>query len=280
MLDVGDTRRLEFLARDPAGTLVNPTSVVLTVTLPNGTTATPAVTNPPSEVGVFAVDYVLATYGRYVARWVATGPDIAYTDVFSAADPAWPVLVGLAEVKQHLNYSAGDDADDEELRGFIASASAVVEDVVGAVGRRTVVETNSGGERHIVLSHSPVLAVDEVQVDGEVVDAGDYTVSPSGLLAKRSGRWPAGFRNVQTTYQVGRVAVPANVHEATLELIRINWRPQQGGNYGPFDGGPGDDFGVSAGAEASLQGSLRLGFFIPNTVTERLSPNQRGPVVL
>lgn len=279
MLDVGDTKRLDFTALDPAGSPADPVTVVLTVTRPDGTTQMPAVVDLP-ETGQSQVDYEITQHGRHVVRWVATDPDSAYLDVFSAADPSWPVLVGLAETKEHLNYQAGDDNDDEELRGFIASASAVVEDIVGSVGRRSVTETNSGGERFVRLNYSPVLAVTEVRVDGELVDPGEYTAAPSGLLAKRSGCFPAGFHNVATTYEVGRTVVPANVHEGTLELIRINWRPQQGGNYGPFDGGRGDDFGVSAGAEASLQGQLRLGFFIPNTVTERLAPHQRGPVVL
>lgn len=278
MLDVGDTRRLEFRARDPEGTLVDPAGVTLTITLPDATTVTPAPDNP--SVGIYQADHVVTEQGRHVVRWETVDPEIAFTDVFSAADPNWPVLVGLAEAKRHLRYQASDTSDDEELRAFIASASAVVEDFVGIVGRRTITETNSGGERHIVLSRPPIVEVVSVEVDGEVVDSGDYTESPAGLVARRSGRWPPGFHNVQVTYVAGRPAVPPNVHNATLELIRVNWRPQQGGNYSVFDGGSSDDFGQAASAEASLQGSLRLGFFVPNTVVQRLAPDQRAPVVL
>lgn len=278
MLDVGDTKRLSFLARDVADVPVNPTTVVLTVTLPDATTVQPAVTNPPAQVGAFEVDYVIAQYGRHVVRWVGTDPEVAYVDVFSAADPAWPALVGLAETKHHLNYQADDISDDEELRGFISSASEVVEDIVGVVARRQLVETYSGGDRVILLRRRPVESVTSVVIDGTTVDAGDYTPSPSGILARRSGRWPTGFRNVEVTYTAGRPAGPASVIDATKELIRINWRPQQGGNYSPFDGGRGDDFG-SGGLEASLQGEIRLGFFVPNTVMQRLMPHGRGPHV-
>ena len=72
---------------------------------------------------------------------------------------------------------------------------------------------------------------------------------------------------------MGREEVPASVYNGTLELLRINWRPQQGGNYSPFDGAGADDLGLTAH-------SMRLGFFVPNTVVERLQPHQRGPVVL
>lgn len=278
MLDVGDTKRLEFVARDPAGAPVEPAGVVvLTVTLPDGTTETPVVTNLP-ETGSFRVDYPISQYGRHVIRWTTTDPADSYADAFSAANPDWPAVVGLAEVKEHLNYDASDTSDDDELRGFILSASEVVADVVGAVARNELVETYSGGDRAILLRRRPVLAVTSVTIDGELVDAGDYTASPSGILAHRFSRWPHGFRNVEVTYTVGRVAGPASVINATKELIRINWRPQQGGNYSPFDGGRGDEFG-QASMEASLQGEIRLGFFVPNTVMQRLMPHARGPHV-
>ena len=277
MLDVGDTHRLRWVSRDAGGNPVQPATVTLTVTLPDGTTDTSSVA--PSADGIHTYDYVVTQYGRHVVRWVATDPGDAFTDVFSAADPDWPVLVGLDEVRRHLRYRDDDHSDDEELRAFVASASAVVEDITGMVGRRTVVETNSGGDWYIVLSRSPVVEVTRVVVDGQEIDLGDCTWSPSGLLARRSGPWPGGLHNVEVTYVAGRKAVPPNVHNGVLELIRINWRPQQGGNYSPFDGGHTDDFG-NAGLEASLQGNLRLGFFIPNTVIQRLQPSSRPPVVL
>lgn len=279
-VDVGDVLQVAVAIRDSAGDLTNPATAALTITLPDGTTTAPTVTLPPASTGTLRVDYTTVQAGLHRWRLTTTGPITAWSDAVNVIDSTWPAFVGLAETKQHLNIAAADTDGDEELRGLILSASKVVEDVVGAVARRTVVETNSGGERHVVLSHRPVISVTSVAVDGALVDAGDYTVAASGLLARRSGRWPAGFHNISTTYQVGRVVTPPNVVDATLELIRINWRPQAGGNYSAFDGGAGDDFGVSGGVEASLQGTLRLGFFVPNTVTQRLAPDQRAPVVL
>jgi hypothetical protein len=280
MIDVGDIYQVARAIRDDDGALVNPVTATLTITLPDLTTVTPAVPLPPAETGILRVDFPTTVGGLHRWRLVTTAPVTATADAFNVADSSWQALVGLAEVKAHLNIPATDTTDDEELRGFILSASAVVEDIVGVCAPRTIVETNSGGSRHFVLSHRPVLAVTTVEADGVAVDAGDYTVSPSGLIARRSGAWPAGLHNLEVTYVAGRVQTTPNVLDATLELIRINWRPQQGGNYSPFDGGAGDDFGVTAGAEASLQGALRLGFFVPNTVTQRLQPDQRGPIVL
>ncbi|SCL31967.1 hypothetical protein GA0070616_4366 [Micromonospora nigra] len=279
MVDVGGTVRLRHLVRDAAGDPADPATATLRIQLPDGTVVTPGVTLPSDDSGLLEHDFVTTAPGRHVVSWTTTDPATAYADVVNVVDSEWTAIVGLADAKRHLNIPATDTTDDEELRGFILSASAVVEDVVGIVARRTVTETASGGGRHIILERPPVLEVAEVLVDGQAVDAGDYTWSPSGLLARRSGVWPCGLRNVEVMYVAGKSVVPHNIVDATLELIRINWRPQAGGNYSAFDGGGGDDFG-NGGLEASLQGNLRLGFFVPNTVIQRLQPDQRGPVVL
>jgi hypothetical protein len=49
--DIGDSVSLAWDVKDSAGVLANATTVTLTVTLPDGTTATPAVTNPPTVDG-------------------------------------------------------------------------------------------------------------------------------------------------------------------------------------------------------------------------------------
>jgi hypothetical protein len=279
MIDLGDTHQVAVEISDSDGP-ANPATAVLTITLPDLTTDTPDVPLPPTVIGVLRVNYPTVQGGLHRWRLVTTDPVTAHADAFNVADPTWPALVGLAEVKHHLNISAADTTRDEELRGFILSASAVVEDIVGVVAPRTVVETASGGGRHIVLERRPVISVTQIKVDGVELAAANWTASPSGLVRYENGNWPAGLRNIQATYVAGRPMAPPNVLDGVRDLIRINWRPQQGGNYSPFDGGAADDFGVTAGAEASLQGALRLGFFVPNTVTQRLQPDQRGPVVL
>lgn len=273
MWDVGDTIGLRYLVTDDSGEPVDPDTATLTVRLPDGTTATPAVTLPPASTGSLLVDYEIAQHGRHVVLWRTTGPTTAYADVFNAVSPDWPAIVGLDATKRQLSIDRDNTIHDEDLRGFILSASMIVEDVVGVVARRTITETASGGGRHIVLERSPVIEVAEVRVDGILVDVGDYAASPSGLLTRRAGTWPAGLRNVEITYLAGRSAVAPNVLNATLELIRINWRPRQGGNAGVFDGGRGDEFQAGAG-------EVRLGFFVPNTVMQRLAPNSRPPVVM
>ncbi len=282
MYDLGATVPIRFDVRDVAGELADAETVTLAIRLPSGDLVDPApqVTNPPATQGSYVYDHVAGASGLHRIRWTSTNPTRAFADVFNVVDPDWPVIVGLSETKQHLNIDPADTSRDDELRGFIASASAVVEDIVGTVARRTVVETCTGGSRVLRLATPPVISIGQVLTDGRLVDAGDYSYAQSGLLVHRWADWPAGLRNIEVTYTAGRLAVLPNVLDGTMELIRVNWRPQQGGNYGPFDLGGEDDFGVSRATEGSLQGQIRLGFFVPNTVIERLMPNRRAPVVM
>jgi hypothetical protein len=276
MYDVGDIYPATVTVRDAAGSPVNASAMTFTFTAPDGTSSSPAPVN--SAVGQYSYDLPITQYGLHRFRAVSTSPATAYSDVFSVADATWPAFVGLTEVKDHLNIPQATTTQDEELRAFILSASEVVESIVGSVSRRTVVETHTGrGQQAIMLRERPALSITSVTEDGVTLPAtGSYSVSDAGVLSRTCGYrgscWPRGVNNVVVTYVAGRTAVPWAVLDATRELIRINWRPQQGGNYSVFDQGRSDDFGQAAAA-----GEVRLGFFVPNTVMQRLSPSELGP---
>lgn len=280
MYDVGDTITLSATCRDAAGQPANATVATLSVTRPDGIVEAQAPANPPASAGLYQHPYVPSQYGRHVVRWTFTGgvPDQAYPDVVNVADSTWPAIVGLGEVKHHLNIDQANTTHDDELRGFILSASEVVESIVGAVARRTVTETHTGrGEPVLVLRHTPVLSVASVVEDGVLLSASEYTVKPSGLLTRGTGSWYDHWTPgaaVDVTYTPGRLAVPWAVLDGTKELIRINWRPQTGGNGSVFDQGRGDDYG-----QRGEPGEIRLGFFIPNTVMQRLQTSGRAPLV-
>lgn len=175
-------------------------------------------------------------------------------------------IVTVAEVKTHLNIPATDTSQDAELAGFVEAATPVIEHITGPVVARSVVENHDGGCDAIVLRQPPVVSVTSVTEDGTTVASSEYTLSDSGVLYRTYGVWMPGRGKVRVTYQAGRSPVPASIALAAKELIRVNWRPQQGGNFSPFDGGPGD---VGAGEP-------RLGFFVPNRVVEMLVPHAQA----
>src|ERR1044072_2726207 len=132
-VDLGDTVRLEAGGHGADGILAGASAAVLTITLPDGTTATPTVANPPGQTGKYTADYVTQQAGRHTARWVFTSPAAAYTDVFDVREAAPPMLFSLAAAKKKLDIPSTSTGDDEELREYIEATTACVEHFVGAV---------------------------------------------------------------------------------------------------------------------------------------------------
>lgn len=273
MYDLGQTVRLAASVHDASGTLSNATTVTLTITLPDGTTTSPTVTNPPAQTGEYTVDYVPTQAGRHSWRLVATTPNDAYTDVFDVREAASRALVSLGDAKRHLNITAANTAHDAELREHIETTTDVIEDIIGPVVRRTVTETFSGrGTAELVLSYVPVISVTSVTEDGTAVDASGYSLGDDGVLKRVAGYqstgWRYGVNNITVVTVVGRVVVRSAIREASLELLRVNFRPQLGGNYSPFDASRSEDQGSA---------TRRLGFYVPNRVMQLLSGFEQPP---
>ncbi|MGH3679091.1 MAG: hypothetical protein ACRDT2_02010 [Natronosporangium sp.] len=270
-VDLGDVYSLSITTRNAAGQPENAGGVTLVITRPDGTPATGTTPSNPSA-GSYVYDYLTEHAGRHIYRWLATGANAAaHTDAFNVIPAGWTAIVGLAETKQHLGIPATDTTADETLRGFVLSSSAVVESIVGPVARRTVTETHHGGDVAVVLRQAPVISIMSVTENGVAVAASGYSLSDAGVLYKASNyavtsTWRSGVNNIAVTYVPGRAIVPPSVLDATKELIRINWRPQQGGNYSDYDQGLDDDYGTRE------PGEIRLGFFVPHTVMQRLAP--------
>lgn len=268
--DLGAAVPLRMTVLDGAGEAVNATTVALAITLPDGTSAAPVVANPPADTGVYAYDYPSVQQGRHVVRWTTTGPATGYVDVFYLRSGEPSALVSLADVKNHLNIKAENTDNDGELQDAIDTASDVVESIVGSLARRTVTETYSGnGTPGLALRRPPVISVTSVTVEGAVLDPSGYSLSDAGVLYRVSGYtdllWPRGRNNIAVAYVVGapgQVIRPA-VLDSVKELVRINFRPQLGGNYSPFDQGATSDSG-------SRPGQTRLGFFVPDRIEQLL----------
>lgn len=266
--DLGAAVPLAVTVTNTAGTASNATTIALTITLPDGTTATPTVTNPPATTGQYSYEYTPTLEGRHPVRWVTTTPAFASTDAFYVRSSSTPAIVSLADIKAHLNIPAATTTHDAELRDAILTAGDVVEGIVGAVGRRTVVETHSGrGRPGLVLRDGPALSVTSVTEDGVAVAASGYSLdTDTGILYRVSGytdlAWSCGRLNVAVTYVVGRTVVQPAIAEAVKDIVKINFRPQLGGNYSPFDSG-------QTGAAGA--GTTRLGFFVPNRIADSLA---------
>lgn len=116
---VGDVWTLSVLVTDADGWPVDQTPVI-TVTLPNASTATPTV-SATAYAGVYRAEYYPATAGRHTARAVVTGYGAAtwtaYADAVTAT-AAMPVLADLVGDRTttygYLGRNSWTNADVQE----------------------------------------------------------------------------------------------------------------------------------------------------------------------
>lgn len=268
MIDLGDVHPLTIDVTDADGNPANATSVALTITLPDLTTATPAVSNPTT--GRYTCDYPTTQAGRHVVRWVATGTNAgSHSEVFNVAPASPGPIIGLNETKKHLNMSLIKTVDDEELRDVIVAATPVVEDVVGPVVVRSFTDVDSHGGSLLALDNPPVVSLTSivsVLTGGTTYDVADMDVDHEAGIVRRldGGRFSGPLRIV---YTAGRAVVPHNILQGTKEIVAHAWRTQRGQLGRTGFGGDEDLLPTPSG------------FLVPRRAMEWLRPQAKGPMV-
>lgn len=234
MSDLGDTLRFSSDAFDNAGALTNAQAVSLTITLPDGTTATPSVTNPPAVTGKYFYDYTTTTAspeGLYLGKWLFTfagGATTSYEESFEVGKSL--VTVGAAIAHLRAAGIITSDADLEQLQWLSFVATEAVElDLDRVLTPRTVTETHDGGGA-VILRKSPVISITSVTENGSALT--DYLVNTSaGILYRGSNYSPrpfqCGFQNVVVTYRAGYNSPPRVARKVALNLIQGAWQVSQ-----------------------------------------------------
>jgi len=234
--DLGDLVPLTVSIRDEDGVLTNASTITCTITLPDGTVATP--TPLTSSTGIYTVDFSPSQPGRHSVRWVATGPTTSFNDVFNVYQGASVALIGLDEAKRHMQMSTGVTVDDEELRRCIQSATGVVERHMDQVlARRTIVETAAMGDLYganlVMLDRHPIISLTSIVSETAVYDVADFTITDAnlGIIRRDTGPYLSG--DVTFSYVAGRTYIPENVLEATAIIASHLWETQRMPTLGP-----------------------------------------------
>ena len=238
--DLGDVVPLGITITDSNGANANASAVTCTIYQPDGTTTSGSVTNP--STGLYNCDFSATQVGRHAVKWLATGTNAsAFSDEFLIRDFTELGIVGLDEVKTHLNIPLTDSTLDDELRSFIDAGSDLAESYVGQVlGRRTFTsELYDGGGEFIRIRNPRALSMTSVYENGALVSSSayalDYTgqrlyrIGSSSIYANNAyGYWSQGFNNIQLTYDAGYVNPPMAAKQGVLEIIRHLWQTQRG----------------------------------------------------
>ncbi|MFR0354166.1 hypothetical protein [Streptomyces sediminimaris] len=267
--NLGSTARLIAQCRDPGGTAATAGTATVTVTLPDGTTATPAA-EETATVGTYQADYVTTAPGRHTVRWVFSNPAHAYTDVFDVWPEAPPPVLSLADAKNHINNSGSDE--DDEIRFWINATTRAVEFFAGPIVVRAVTEKHNVRCVHeLALRQVPALALTSLVavLDGAPsYDAATLDLDgDTGIVQRKDGGLLYG--PLRATYSAGRPIVTENITGCARVIFQHLWRTQRSGRRGGLAGG-GDDYSVTE----PIPG---LGFAVPNRALELLGPDRLPP---
>ena len=276
MIEAGDTITFstKLYDKDPAvdssAALVNPSSVSLTIYVNDVSVATPTISATPTPTGVFSYKYPTTTYGRHRGRWLFTmadGSTSAYVEVFDVQplDPGF--IISLQDAKQHLNIPASKTTNDEEIRGWLAAITPVVEDYVGPVLPRTVTETVTG-TNVLNLTYSPIMAIVSVTpwYQGAAYSPSMLRFDEFGNLVLAYGG-PFFGGTFTVVYTVGMNPIPPNITAAVRIILKHLWETQRGTSGSPYQG------------EDETIPDIGMGFAVPNRAIELLQRHRLGPSV-
>lgn len=264
MIDLGDTVPLSVTVTDSTGAAVNPATIVLTITQPDNTVLVPTPTN--TATGVYLYNYVPTQAGRHAYRFTSTGPATAYSDVVNVDPADAGFLVSLADARSMLKLATANVIGDEQLRLYLGSVTAIVEDVVGPQTVKTRTYTTNGGSSTILLHHPPVSVVSITEQGSALTAGSDFVVDYNAGVVYR-GTFNGGYiftpgnDNVVIVYTTGTNVIAMNVRLAVGIILNHLWQADQQG-YRPQYGSPETDLTTSP-----------TGFALPNRAAELLSPS-------
>lgn len=280
MFDLGGIYPAALNVTDDTGLAVNATTVSLVITLPDGTTVSPVPAN--TATGSYTYSYLTTQAGRHMVRWVTTGPNTGYTDVFDVAEANPPAILSLAMAKQHLQMDPADTTWDEVLREVLMAVTAEIEQYKHQViVRRDFTENYTFSlfywnwqAPRLRLHNIPVLSLNTLtdmntgftwdvtnQADGTGNLLVDYDTGIVSVL-----RGPPITGNILASYTAGMAIVPYNYLEGAKIALQHWWEKVRG---------PGG-IGGAVGPE-ELHVSAGIFYALPKTALEMLGPAQ--PVV-
>lgn len=276
-MDIGDTLGFTSTLRDKpqeqGGVLVNAVSAALTITLPDGTTATPAVP-APTTTGNYAVDYMPTQSGRFVGVWLFTmsgGKTTSYVETFDVGSCLVTVDEAIAHLRANGIITSSNDLEQLQWLCFVAT-DAVERDLGRAMTTRTVTEIHNGGVGSIVLRKTPVVSITTLTEGGAtVLGTTGYVLETladgGGILYRGSTMVPQRFwwgrSNIVVTYVTGYTDPPRIVRKVALNTIQAMWESSQQAEHPFLDEGNADSFTGQGSAllspvEMSAYESLRV----------------------
>lgn len=263
--------RLSVTVRDFTGTLVTPTTIVLTVTKPDATVGTYSSPTADSlgqyHQDVPALDLTQVGHHQYV--WTTTGPGAGVVPgSFDLRDPLAVQVLTLNDAKDHVDIPQATTTHDVELQSWLDTIQTSLEKMTGGpIFNRAVTERVEvgSGYKTLALRQRPVVSVTSITdvASGTVLPVTDLDVDSNSGIVRRKLNLPFWSRGpfYTVTYVAGwGTSVPAPFNSAARIIVGHLWATQHGPSQRPTLGG--DETVTPPG----------FGFAIPNRAAELLSP--------
>ena len=289
------TGDLPFYVTDDSGAPVNASETpVLTITLPDQTTATPTVNDSPAVTGTYlpADPFVTTQAGHHLWAWTVGGTyPGAYVDSFEVREAPDPTIISLAEAREILKLPVTDTTHDSVIRGYSQAITEWVEYVCGPVVTRQVTEVIRAQGQVLILSKPPIrtdmgttldasnrrdgsttngiVSVTPLLTYGFMYELDQLLVDgPRGIVRQSAGLpfFYSGdpYSQYEVTYWAGRAIIPWGIYEAS----KISLKHVYGVNRGGMAAASASM--ASADEEETPTG---FGFSVPSRAVELLTPH-------
>lgn len=241
--EVGSIYRSSLAVTDAEGVAADTSTQVLTVTLPDQTTANVSVVH--DGTGSYHGDYTFVQEGLHKFMWVTTGPTTAKSDYVSASQ--FRSIISLDDAKNFVNY--GNSNNEDILRQIMAAATELAENVVGSCVQRLLTNVSIPGNTKLSMrlprgplpTETAVTSINSRWLGGPTWSQanGDFLVSPDAGVVYLSSMVPFFMGPWKATYMVGRLIIPQSVQLAVKEIIYDMWSTQR--PYGADELEPGPE---------------------------------------
>lgn len=241
-VDLGGQYIASLSVTDASGNPANPSSAVLTITLPDQSTyvsgagANPPVTLPPAVTGLVTYPYVTTQEGLTRFAWsglmpggAPLPPKIDYVNVRTFAS-----VISLADATDMLGVT--DVKQTERVRTLMMVATRYAERIVGVLVPRTFTADWVPGEFRPVLAvpHGPILTTSSVTAVRSVYPGGPSWATADFVVNQRPGTirlkslidfWYGPWT---VDYTAGVQIVHPDIEEAVREVLRDLYVPFRG----------------------------------------------------
>ena len=230
-IDLGASYLIAFDVHDASGALAHAATATLTITLPDGTPDTPAITDATVS-GQYRLAYLPAAVGHYGWTAVTTTPNESWSDAFNVR--AYRSVLSLAAARDFLDLR--DTSRDPVLRSMLAGITRLIERRIGTCVIRVITDEFIYGDvRDVIrlpsgpaLSATAVTSIASTWPGGRTWATADLIVDPGGSLVYPADGGPFTGGPWKAAYTAGRSVFSDDIIEGAKAALFDLWAVQRG----------------------------------------------------